>query len=246
ASQAIKASQRQLAQVINWPEHPDIDIDTGLQLVQHSVRLYQRIFERFLSGQYNVVQRLEQAMAADKPDEAIRIAHTLKGLAGNLSSAKLVELARQLESNLAQGAPYQAQLEQIQPLVASICQAIASANLTASGAFATAKASAAPDAFAAPPEGFTRDGAAQDGSTPSTAIAEPAASLSPPALVAALSALRQRLEEADAKACAQMEALHPQVSAGLWQQLRPALTMIHQYQYDQAIEIIDGVIQQLS
>lgn len=246
ATQAIKASQRQLAQVINWPEHPDIDIDTGLQLVQHSVRLYQRIFERFLSGQYNVVQRLEQAMAADKPDEAIRIAHTLKGLAGNLSSAKLVELARQLESNLAQGAPYQAQLEQIQPLVASICQAIASANLTASGAFATAKASAAPDVLVAAPEGFTHDGAAQDGSTPSAAIAEPAARLSPPALVAALSALRQRLEEADAKACAQMEALHPQVSAGLWQQLRPALTMIHQYQYDQAIEIIDGVIQQLS
>ncbi|MGL4750517.1 MAG: response regulator, partial [Shewanella sp.] len=41
--------------VVKWPEHPELDIDRGLQLVQNSKRLYQRIFDRFATSQRNVV-----------------------------------------------------------------------------------------------------------------------------------------------------------------------------------------------
>lgn len=208
-----KASNTDLASVVKWPEHPELDIDRGLQLVQNSSRLYQRIFERFLSGQRHVVEAINKAVAANKPEEAVRIAHTLKGLAGNLSSTKLAELARQLELHLSEGSPYQAELDQIQVLVASICEAIEKVN---------------------------SDSGAEDTPTDETDLLPPAS------LSAALKRLRQSLEDADSQAVAQIDALKPQVSAQLWRQLSPALTMINQYQFDEAVDLIDEVIAELA
>lgn len=197
--------------LLKWPEHPELDIDRGLQLVQHSTRLYQRIFDRFVSSQRNVVEQVRKAIAANQVEDAVRIAHTLKGLAGNLSSAKLVELARLLELHLTEKAPYEDELVQIQPLVASICDAIEQAKPVIVNQ------------------------------------AEPQAVdlLSAEDLRAALQALRQNLDDADASAVVKIDALKPQVSSAMWQALSPALSMINQYQFDEAIDLIDDVITQL-
>ncbi|MGL6121525.1 MAG: response regulator, partial [Shewanella sp.] len=199
------------AVLLKWPEHPELDIDRGLQLVQHSARLYQRIFDRFVSGQGDVVEQVRKAIAANKVEDAVRIAHTLKGLAGNLSSAKLVELARLLELHLTEKASYEDELVQIQPLVASICDAIEQAKPVI------------------------------------VHQAEPQAVdlLSDEGLRAALRVLLQNLDEADASAVAKIDALKPQVSSAMWQTLSPALFMINQYQFDEAIDLIDDVIAQL-
>ena len=197
--------------LLKWPEHPELDIDRGLQLVQHSTRLYQRIFDRFVSSQRNVVEQVRKAIAANQVEDAVRIAHTLKGLAGNLSSAKLVELARLLELHLTEKAPYEDELVQIQPLVASICDAIEQAKPVIVNQ------------------------------------AEPQAVdlLSDEDLRAALRVLRQNLDEADASAVAKIDALKPKVSSEMWQALSPALSMINQYQFDEAIDLIEDVITQL-
>ncbi len=195
---------------LKWPEHPELDIDRGLQLVQNSTRLYQRIFDRFSSNQRHVVNMISKAMEANKPDEAVRIAHTLKGVAGNLSSSKLVELARQLELDLNEHLPYQDVLEQIAQLVASICEAIDRAK---------------------PQQ--------EAGLTPSLVP------LSREDLKQALTLLRQSLEEADSDAVAQIDALKPRVSSDLWRQLSPALAMINQYQFDEAVDLINEVLVEL-
>ncbi|MCU7985262.1 PAS domain S-box protein [Shewanella sp. SW24] len=197
--------------LLKWPEHPELDIDRGLQLVQHSTRLYQRIFDRFVSSQRNVVEQVRKAIAANQVEDAVRIAHTLKGLAGNLSSAKLVELARLLELHLTEKAPYEDELVQIQPLVASICDAI------------------------------------EHDKPAAVNQAEPQAVdlLSAEDLRAALQALRQNLDDADASAVVKIDALKPKVSSAMWQTLSPALSMINQYQFDEAIDLIDDVITQL-
>lgn len=197
--------------VVKWPEHPELDIDRGLQLVQNSKRLYQRIFDRFATSQRNVVDQINKALASNKREDAVRMAHTLKGLAGNLSSSKLAELARQLELHLSENADYQVELDQIQILVASICEAIEKAK----------------------PQ-FEET---------STSTAE---HLPKDALIAALKQLRQSLEDADSDAVTQMDALKPQMSALLWQQLSPALTMINQYQFDEAVDLIDEVLAKLT
>lgn len=199
------------ATMMKWPEHPELDIDRGLQLVQNSCHLYQRIFDRFVSGQRNVVEAINRAIAANKLEDAIRFAHTLKGLAGNLCSTKLVELAHQLELHLTEGQPYQAELEQIQVLVASICDAINKAKPRFEEPLQTEENILASDA-----------------------------------LIAALTQLRQSLEDADALAVTQIDELKSQVSAKLWQRLSPALTMISQYQFDEAVALIDEVIAELT
>ncbi len=107
-----------------WPQHPEIDVERGLQLVQHSPRLYQLVCDSFAEGQRHAVNRIQTAMAQESVDDAIRIAHTLKGLAGSLASPRLVELARELESCLIEGKSYQAELEKVDVLVASICEAM--------------------------------------------------------------------------------------------------------------------------
>ncbi|MGL4749724.1 MAG: hypothetical protein ACRCYF_18615, partial [Shewanella sp.] len=66
------------------------------------------------------------------------------------------------------------------------------------------------------------------------------------ALIAALKQLRQSLEDADSDAVTQMDTLKPQMSTQLWQQLSPALTMINQYQFDEAVDLIDEVLAELT
>lgn len=197
--------------VVKWPEHPELDIDRGLQLVQNSKRLYQRIFDRFVTSQRNVVEQINKALASNKREDAVRMAHTLKGLAGNLSSSRLAELARQLELHLSENADYQVELDQIQILVASICEAIEKAK----------------------PQ-------LEEISTPT------AEHLPKDSLIAALKQLRQSLEDADSDAVTQMDTLKPQMSTQLWQQLSPALTMINQYQFDEAVDLIDEVLAELT
>lgn len=199
------------AVLLTWPEHPDLDIDRGLQLVQHSTRLYQRIFDRFVSSQRNVAEQVRRAIAANQREDAVRIAHTLKGLAGNLSSTRLVELARLLELNLSEKAPYEEQLLQIDSLVTTLCDVIVQARPVAME----------------PPE------------------SEPAEMFSNDDLKAALQDLRQSLDAADANAVVKMAGLKSRMSLPLWQGLSPALPMINQYQFDEAIELIDQVLAQL-
>ncbi len=190
-----------------WPEHPELDIDRGLQLVQNSTRLYQRIFERFADSQRDVAKMIVNAMGTGNSEDAARYAHTLKGVAGNLTCHKLVELAGKLEQNLSQGTPYQAELDQVEELVSSICEAIDDVN---SGRLDV-----------------------EELNTETLSYEE---------LVKELNTLRERLEDADSEAVAQINTLKTQVNNTLWQQLNPAVNMINQYQFDDAVDLIDEVL----
>ncbi|WP_144212768.1 PAS domain S-box protein [Shewanella donghaensis] len=110
--------------VESWPQHPDIDVDRGLQLVQNSARLYRKILTRFTEGKRHIADDITHAIDENNLEDAVRFAHTLKGLSGNLASQKLSDLARDLESNLVDEAEYQADLVAIDILVQSICDAI--------------------------------------------------------------------------------------------------------------------------
>ncbi|MBO1271703.1 PAS domain S-box protein [Shewanella sp. 4t3-1-2LB] len=110
--------------VIAWPEHPLLDVDRGLQLVQNSERLYRRIFERFSQGQAQVVDKIRKALAHDDQETAVRLAHTLKGVAGNLVCEPLVSLARTLEAQLQQQQDCEETLQQTEVLVDELVEAV--------------------------------------------------------------------------------------------------------------------------
>ena len=63
---------------------------------------YDGAMERF-GGNAELYERLEQALAGGDVDTAVREAHTLKGVAGNLSFAALYEAASKVNAALREG-----------------------------------------------------------------------------------------------------------------------------------------------
>jgi PAS domain S-box-containing protein len=82
---------------------PGIDLVQGLARVSGHRALYLKLLRRFAAGQENTPAALQAAVAAGRSEEARRIAHTLKSVAGNLGATDLAQAAAALESRLAQG-----------------------------------------------------------------------------------------------------------------------------------------------
>ncbi|MGS0676330.1 PAS domain S-box protein [Shewanella sp. 125m-1] len=198
--------------VLFWPQHQALDIDKGLQLVQNSVRLYRRIFERFYHGQIHTAEQIDLALSQGKSNDAIRYAHTLKGVAGNLCSPQLVELAKQIESKLLDSttADINAELVELGELIDSICNAIAKwlSRLEQ-------------DDVKLPEKSKTL--------------------LSEAELATAVRELLTMLEEADSDAVDKMTDIREQVSEPVWQKMSPAVNMVNSYQFDEAAELIEAL-----
>ena len=64
-----------------------------------------RMLRRFASEQGNVVAEIESLLAAGDRATAQRLAHSVKGLAGNLAMSDVQEQASQLEGQIKAGAP---------------------------------------------------------------------------------------------------------------------------------------------
>lgn len=71
-----------------------INISQGLKTTQQDTGLYCRLVKRFVAGQRNFIEQYKQSESAEI---AIRMAHTLKGVAGNIGAMHLMSLAKQLE-----------------------------------------------------------------------------------------------------------------------------------------------------
>jgi PAS domain S-box-containing protein len=86
-----------------------IDFDAALRRCGGQAPLLHKLMARFGAEQANFVARCQQALGSDA-DQARRMAHTLKGTAGNLGMAELAQQAGALEDALRAGEARQAQL----------------------------------------------------------------------------------------------------------------------------------------
>jgi two-component system sensor histidine kinase/response regulator len=62
--------------------------------------LYRSLLAKFVAGQQAVPARIAAALAAGRPDEAQRLAHTLKGVSAQIGAERVRELAEALEDAL--------------------------------------------------------------------------------------------------------------------------------------------------
>ena len=88
-----------------------IDMDSGLKRVGGSAALYKKLLGKFIDGNYQA--QFEELLAAGNLADATSMAHTIKGVAANLSLMEVNALALQIEQALKNGEPYDAF---IQPL----------------------------------------------------------------------------------------------------------------------------------
>jgi CheY-like chemotaxis protein/anti-sigma regulatory factor (Ser/Thr protein kinase) len=77
-----------------------ISIESGLYKVNHNRKLYQKLLRSFVKDFGNGVQLIADCLGQDKIDEARRIVHSIKGVAGNIGAENLFEQARDIEHAL--------------------------------------------------------------------------------------------------------------------------------------------------
>jgi len=80
-----------------------IDMQDGLTRVGGNRKLYHGILCRFRDSQADTPAQIAQALADRDNSTAERLAHTLKGVAGNIGAQRLQEAAHRLEQAIAAG-----------------------------------------------------------------------------------------------------------------------------------------------
>lgn len=90
------ASPKQLDEVV-LPQIAGINLEDGLRRVAGNKRLYLDLLAQFASNQVDAASQISAALDIRDPKFAERIAHTIKGVAGNLGMSEVQSAARNLE-----------------------------------------------------------------------------------------------------------------------------------------------------
>lgn len=80
-----------------------LDSKAGLRRVAANRKLYDTLLKRFCSGQAGAISSIRKTLAEGNVETAIRTAHTLKGIAGNIGAIYLQKLAAAVEDSIKKG-----------------------------------------------------------------------------------------------------------------------------------------------
>ena len=82
---------------------PGVDLEEGLGRVRGNRRLFKKLLGEFYQDHHDVLDRIAQAMTRGERDAAERLAHAVKGVAGNLSAKPVYDAASALDQWLKDG-----------------------------------------------------------------------------------------------------------------------------------------------
>jgi CheY-like chemotaxis protein len=97
------SSESKKVQDILPAQLPGISIASGLGRLAGNRRLYTKLLCKFKDGQKNAVDQIKAALQAGDMETASRIAHTVKGVSGNLGGDNLYQAAAELEKAIKDG-----------------------------------------------------------------------------------------------------------------------------------------------
>jgi HPt (histidine-containing phosphotransfer) domain-containing protein len=111
------------------PDLPGIDVKVGVARVGGNIRSYLKVLKMFREDQSTAIESIRAALAEDRLDDAIRLAHTVKGVGGTIGATALQEASAKLESTLKSGGDVEelligakAELDQVlESLESNIC-----------------------------------------------------------------------------------------------------------------------------
>ncbi|MBI5571205.1 MAG: response regulator [Desulfomonile tiedjei] len=84
-------------------ELPGISIASGLRRVAGNKQLYTKLLCTFKDGQESAAEQIKAALQVDDVETAARLAHTVKGVSGNLGGDNLYRAAAELEKAIKEG-----------------------------------------------------------------------------------------------------------------------------------------------
>ena len=82
---------------------PGVNIEKGLKTVIGNEKLYRKLLGQFFESNRNVVPEIKNTLKAGDMETAARLAHTVKGVSGNLGAEELFPVAGALEKAIKQG-----------------------------------------------------------------------------------------------------------------------------------------------
>ncbi|MGL1890546.1 MAG: transporter substrate-binding domain-containing protein [Spirochaetaceae bacterium] len=82
------------------PNIDGLNVEGGVTRVAGNIKLYKSILQQFIENYSSVSADLKKLLLDDKKEEAIRLAHTVKGISGNIGSAILQEKFKDVEQLL--------------------------------------------------------------------------------------------------------------------------------------------------
>ncbi|MBF0368762.1 MAG: transporter substrate-binding domain-containing protein [Magnetococcales bacterium] len=85
------------------PELPGFDVERAVMRVGGSLKAYRKLLGRVLTSEGDVLERIQKSLDEGDQEGAIRGAHTLKGVSGNIGAVRLQEEAGKLEKCLKDG-----------------------------------------------------------------------------------------------------------------------------------------------
>ncbi len=88
---------------IKIPKLEGVDIEASLDRLQGNQQLYVKLLTRFSQHYHNFDEQLRDALAEKNGEPAVRLAHTVKGLAGNIGASALESIAARAEGELEEG-----------------------------------------------------------------------------------------------------------------------------------------------
>ena len=100
-----------------------LDVDDALKRIGGNVDLYKRLLKRFLDG--NDIETLENALSSGITDDAVRAAHSIKGVGANLSLVKVTSISTKLEHEIKDGLDYSANLDELKQVYGVTLKVIA-------------------------------------------------------------------------------------------------------------------------
>ncbi|MBF0255181.1 MAG: PAS domain S-box protein [Gammaproteobacteria bacterium] len=112
------------------PELDCINTDEGLARVQHNVALYLRLLHKTVAHQASFISEFDTALAQPDWPLAERLAHSLKGEAGNLGAVALHRLSQQLEQEARQQAVTPETYQQVRDELGRVALAVAELDKT--------------------------------------------------------------------------------------------------------------------
>jgi CheY-like chemotaxis protein len=124
------------------PDLPGIDTASGLARVGGNLKLYKKILLKFYTDYTDVAGQIQTAIDSNDQELAQRLAHTVKGVAGNIGATDLQEPAKNLELAAKAGEfdqakalmdPFQATLDLVLDSLKAIAQPTATEEAEAAG-----------------------------------------------------------------------------------------------------------------
>jgi PAS domain S-box-containing protein len=144
AQSLAQRSKGAVGQVV-IPDIPGVDVTGVLYRLAGNVRLYLQLLRKFMEDQTGAAAALESALGSGDRSLAERLAHTTKGVAGNIGAYGVQEVAAELAASIRQNDPPELTreilrrfAEEMADLVATLREALAVRGDDAEAAFAAA------------------------------------------------------------------------------------------------------------